>query len=148
MYCHTKPSKCIVIQNPLSVSMPHSVSMPYRVWFQHQLSDKVFLPMFMVCGNMFPDRRHPANDENKPDARLTKGGKTTTMARPLKNKAPLGAMNSVRFDLALDTMLCSDAQARGISKSDIIRQALEAYYAPAFKVTQVKPAKAKAKAKA
>jgi hypothetical protein len=71
------------------------------------------------------------------------------MARPLKTKESLGAMNSVRFALSLDAMLCKDAEARGVSKSDIIRAALEAYYAPAVKVTQVaKPAKAKAKAKA
>lgn len=71
------------------------------------------------------------------------------MARPLTLKTKLGAMNSVRLEISLDTMLCKDAEARGVSKSDIIRAALEAYYAPAVQVTQVsKPAKAKAKAKA
>jgi hypothetical protein len=74
---------------------------------------------------------------------------TTTMARPLKTKSPLGAMNSVRFELSIDAMLCKDSVARGVSKSDIIRAAVAAYYAPAVQVTQVAaPAKAKAKAKA
>jgi hypothetical protein len=74
------------------------------------------------------------------------------MARPLKTKSPLGAMNSVRFELWLDAMLCNDSIARGVSKSDIIREAVMAKYAPAVQVTQVakpakpaKPAKAKAK---
>jgi len=71
------------------------------------------------------------------------------MARPLKTKESLGAMNSVRFAISLDAMLCKDAKARKISKSDIIRAALEAYYSAAVSVTQVAaPAKAKAKAKA
>ena len=71
------------------------------------------------------------------------------MARPLKTKESLGAMNSVRFALSIDRMLCKDAETRGVSKSDIIRAALEAYYAPVVQVTQItKPAKAKAKAKA
>lgn len=71
------------------------------------------------------------------------------MARPLKTKESLGAMNSVRFPISLDKTLCDQASALNISKSDIIRAALEAYLAPAVRVVQVvKPAKAKAKAKA
>lgn len=71
------------------------------------------------------------------------------MARPLKTKESLGAMNSIRLPLTLDQALCADAKARGISKSDIIRAVLGAYYVPSVQVTQVAaPAKAKAKAKA
>jgi hypothetical protein len=103
---------------------------------------KVFVAMFGVCVILFADRRHPADDEKKTTT-------TTTMARPLKTKESLGAMNSVRFPIRLDLFLCTDSVARGVSKSDIIREALEAYYAPVVQVKQVsKPAKAKAKAKA
>lgn len=70
------------------------------------------------------------------------------MARPLKTKESLGAMNSVRFAISLDTMLCKDAEASKISKSDIIRAALEAYYAPAVSVAQVAKVAKVAKLKA
>lgn len=70
------------------------------------------------------------------------------MARPLKTKSPLGAMNSVRFEIDLDTLLCEAASARGVSKSEIIREALASFLKPQVSVVQVKPAKAKAKAKA
>jgi hypothetical protein len=75
------------------------------------------------------------------------------MARPLKSKEPLGAMNSIRFAISVDKALHDDAKARGITKSDILRAIVDAYYAPSVRVTQVlvakpakpaKPAKAKA----
>ena len=105
--------------------------------------------MFCLCDILFPDRRHDADDENKPDAHLSKASEKKTMARPTKNTEAMGAKSCFRLPLNLDIALRDEAKAKGLAISDVLRLIVESHYAPKVSVTQVtKPAKAKAKAKA
>ena len=61
----------------------------------------------------------------------------------------MGAKVVFRLPLNLDETLRADAIAKGVSISDLLREAVALMYAPKVQVTQLQPiAKAKAKAKA
>jgi hypothetical protein len=76
-------------------------------------------------------------------------GENQTMARPTKNSEAMGAKVVFRLPLNIDEQLRADAIAKGVSISELLRNAVESFYAPKVQVVQVKQVtKAKAKAKA
>jgi hypothetical protein len=75
------------------------------------------------------------------------------MARPTKFTESMGAKVVFRLPLNLDEMLRADGIAKGVSISELLREAVALKYAPQVQVTQVQPvtkikAKTKAKTKA
>jgi len=73
------------------------------------------------------------------------------MARPTKFTESMGAKVVFRLPLNLDEKLRADGIAKGVSISELLREAVALMYAPQVQVSQVKQvtkAKAKAKAKA
>lgn len=71
------------------------------------------------------------------------------MARPTTFTESMGAKVVFRLPLNLDEKLRADAIAKGVSISELLREAVALMYAPQVQVTQVQPVtKTKAKAKA